>query len=139
MTLESKLFELTTLVDYGTYYLTKANSKVVDLHYIADNFEVDDIYDDDTIIDFAKDHFYCFSNEDEVLEYITDRYSVGEVYDEEDAKEFLEGLGDLVFEGDRDVMDYVKSKAEGLFFEDEDEVIDWVKHNFALGDVAEWN
>jgi hypothetical protein len=120
MTLESKLYELTTLVDYGTYYLTKANSKVVDLHYIADNYDVDDVFDVDAILDFAKTYYYCFEKEEDVLDYVKDNFSIGEVYDEYDAKELLDGYGYLVFD-------------------DEDDAIDYIKHNIALGDVAEWN
>lgn len=106
MNLENKLFELATLVDYGTEYLKKTS----DLSYIE---EIQEKYGTKQVLDaFVPTDLVTYVIGNICEEYVFDEYS-------------------KVISAD-DIMDCVTE------FWGDDEILDYIKHNYALGDMAEW-
>lgn len=88
--------------------------------YVAENWDVDDVFDDYDIKD-----------------YITDNFDVDDVYDDEDiedrARDMVDGLSlnefiDMKGMGDTDILNTIDTKT----------LYDYVTDNFALADWVQW-
>ena len=89
-------------------------------NYVAENWDVDDIFDDDDIKDYVKDNF-----------------DVDDVYDDEDiedrARDMVDDLSlnefiDMKGMGDTDILNTIDTKT----------LYDYVTDNFALADWVQW-
>ncbi len=121
MTLENKLFELTTLVDYGTYYLSKEPRFTVRgiATYISENdIDPDEFYD-------AWDVSHCF--------YASDILSNMDTYD---IKEYVKD-NDLFDE--ESVLDNMSYSDILQYLEDSDEttIVDWVRDHYDARDLVD--
>lgn len=111
MKLEKTLIELTTLVDLGAELLKSCNQEnvlskldadyvlnyVVEhdfynlVHYIANNFELDEIFPDKDIKDYVRNHYYIHEiyNDDTILDFARNSFDFETLVDLEDMVEIV--------------------------------------------------
>lgn len=85
MTLENKLFELATLVDYGTYYLTKEPKfSIRDMAmYISENsIDPSEFYDAwDIVHTYYASDLLNEMHEDDIVNWVRDNYEARDLVD----------------------------------------------------------
>lgn len=114
MTLESKLFELATLVDYGTYYLVKANE--TDLSEVFAHLDDYDVSTRDLLRPL-----YGYKLEE----------AIDTLVQQNGADVFLDGISA------RDVFNWVKDNYNVDDVFNIDDIVDYVKDNYDVDDLIE--
>ena len=121
MTLENKLFELTTLVDYGTYYLSKEPKFSVRnmAMYISENsISPDEFYDAwDVVHTYYASDLLNEMHEDDIVNYAMGNNLI----DKEDL------LDDMTSE---EILQYVEDTDGGA-------IIDWVRDHYNARDLVD--
>ena len=153
MKLENALFELTTLVDYGTYYLSKktdfyalmkqrideygydAECDILDRigakkvgRWIYECYGIDDIYDNYTIAEYVRNNldFNDIYDDDELLNNISNYTIKSYVKENYDAND--------IYSSD-DMLDCM-SVDDILGYLNEDDIKEWVTENCSVDDWA---
>lgn len=128
MTLENKLFELTTLVDYGTYYLSKEPKlSIRDMTmYISENsIDPSEFYDAwDIVHTYYTSDLLSEMREDDIVDYvmINNLISNEEVLDDMTSDEILRYLKDT--DGGA-IIDWVRDHYDARDLVDLDISVDW--------------
>ena len=121
MTLENKLFELATLVDYGTYYLTKEPKFSIRnmAMYISENsIDPSEFYDAwDVVHTYYASDLLSEMHEDDIV-----NYAVGNnLIDNEEV------LDDMTSE---EILRYVEDTDNGA-------IVDWVRDHYDARDLVD--
>lgn len=144
ITLESKLFELNTLVDYGTYYLAKKTALIDELRPSDIVERMDPV---DIIKYLIRDDWGRYMLDEigsyDIISYVKDNLDVTEAFDSDE-------LLDLV--GSYDIKEYCRNNfdADDVYTEsdmldtmsvddilgnlDEDDIKTWVTENCSVDD-----
>lgn len=121
MTLESKLFELATLVDYGTYYLSKEPKfSIRDMAmYISENsIDPSEFYDSwDVVQAFYPEDLLREFDEDTIRDYAKNN----DLFDEESV------LDNMSYS---DILQYLEDS-------DETTIVDWVRDHYSARDLVD--
>ena len=128
MTLENKLFELTTLVDYGTYYLSKEPKFSIRnmAMYISENsIDPSEFYDSwDIVHTYYASDLLNEMHEDDIVESAMGNNLIDkeDLLDDMTSKEILQCVADTDYGA---IIDWVRDNYDARDLVDLDISVDW--------------
>ena len=118
-------------------FVNELKLKISELNELVNNFEIENLKTKNIAVD--KEYILTHLT-DEDKEIIRKNYNVDQIFEELDIFEVAGELArdvDDIFDEDT-IKDYVLNNTYCLFFEDEDDLIDYVQNNFDLEDLITW-
>lgn len=120
-----------------TEFMNELKLKVSELNELVNNFEIENLKTKNTNVDneYILTHL---SDADKAI--IRENYNVDQIFEESD---IFDVAGDLARDVDdifdeNTIIDYVSNNTYCLFFNDEDELIDYVQGNYDIEDLVTW-
>jgi len=118
-------------------FVNELKLKISELNELVNNFEIENLKTKNTNVD--KEYILTHLS-DADKEIIRENYNVDQIFEESD---IFDVAGDLARDVDdifdeNTIIDYVSNNTYCLFFNDEDELIDYVQGNYDIEDLVTW-
>jgi hypothetical protein len=138
MKLENALFELTTLVDYGTYYLKNRTVKDLTLEQAFGEFDGEDIIN--YMLHEGWDRWMLEQiGSYDIKKYIENECDIDDIFDTDDILQSVDSYDIKQYVKDNFDADDVYDSSDMLDCLSEDTIRDYVTQVYDVADWVSWN